>query len=44
MVCLTIRGDLNSIDAIKYKIKREIPVFILKGSGAASDIIAFAKN
>lgn len=42
MVCLTIRGDLSSIDAIEYKIKREIPVLILKGSGAASDIIAFA--
>lgn len=42
MVCLVIRGDLNSIDAIDSKIQREIPVIILKGSGAVSDIIAFA--
>ena len=42
MVCLTIRGDLSSIDSIEYKVKKEIPVVILKGSGGASDIIAFA--
>lgn len=42
MVCLTIRGDLNSIDSIEYKIKKEIPVVILKGSGGAADIIAFS--
>jgi hypothetical protein len=42
MVCLMIRGDLNSIDAIESKIRKEIPVIILKGSGAAADIIAFA--
>lgn len=44
MVCLVIRGDLNSIDAIDSKIQREIPVIILKGSGAVSDIIAFAND
>jgi hypothetical protein len=37
-----IRGDLSSINAIDFKIKKEIPVVILKGSGAAADIIAFA--
>ena len=42
MVSLTICGDLNSIDAIESKIKKEIPVVVLKGSGGASDIIAFA--
>jgi hypothetical protein len=42
MVCLMIRGDLNSIDAIESKIRKEIPVVILKGSGAAADIISFA--
>ena len=42
MVCLMIRGDLSSIDAIEFKIRKEIPVVLLKGSGAAADIIAFA--
>ena len=42
MVGLVIRGDLSSIDAIDFKIKRETPVIILKGSGAAADIISFA--
>lgn len=42
MVCLMIRGDLSSIDAIEFKIRREIPVVVLKGSGAAADIISFA--
>lgn len=42
MVCLTIRGDLSSIEAIECKIKKEIPVVILKGSGGVADIIAFA--
>jgi hypothetical protein len=42
MVCLVIRGDMSSIEAIESKIQKEIPVIILKGSGAASDIIAFA--
>lgn len=42
MVCLVIRGDLKSIDAIEYKIRKQIPVIILKGSGAVSDIISFA--
>jgi hypothetical protein len=27
---------------VEYKIKKEIPVVVLKGSGGASDIIAFA--
>ncbi len=42
MVCLMIRGDLNSIDVIDAKIRKEIPVVILKGTGAAADIISFA--
>jgi hypothetical protein len=41
MVCLVIRGDLKCIDAIELKIKKEIPVIILKGSGAVADIISF---
>ena len=44
MVCLMIRGDLSSIDEIDFKIRREIPVIILKGSGGAADIIAFAQE
>ena len=44
MVCLMIRGDLSSIEAIEFKIKREIPVVLLKGSGAAADIISFAQE
>ncbi|CAF0859038.1 unnamed protein product [Brachionus calyciflorus] len=42
VVCLVIRGDLKSIDVIESKIRKEIPVMILKGTGAVSDIIAFA--
>lgn len=42
MVCLVVRGDLNSIDAIDFKIKNQIPVVVLKGSGAVSDLISFA--
>ncbi len=42
MVCLAIRGDLNSIDSIEFKIRKEIPVIIMKGSGGVADIIAFA--
>ncbi len=42
MVCLSIRGDLSSIDSIEYKVRKEIPVIIMKGSGGAADIIAFA--
>ena len=42
MVCLVIRGDLKSIDTIEYKINKQIPVIILKGSGAVADIISFA--
>ena len=34
MVALVIRGDLSCIDAIELKIRKEIPVIILKGSGA----------
>ena len=42
MVCLGIRGDLKSIDSIEMKIRKEIPVLVMKGSGAVCDIIAFA--
>ena len=42
MVCLLIRGDLNSINEIESKIDKEIPVVILKNTGAAADIISFA--
>lgn len=42
MVCLAIRGDLKSIEAIEMKIRKETPVMILKGSGSVCDIIAFA--
>jgi hypothetical protein len=34
MVALVIRGDLPCIDSIELAIKKEIPVIILKGSGA----------
>ena len=42
MVGLVIRGDLKSIEAIEFKIKRQVPVVLLKGTGAVADIIAFA--
>ena len=42
MVCLTIRGDLESINAVEYKINKQIPVIILKGSGGAADLISIA--
>ena len=42
MVSLIICGDLSSIDTIEYKINKEIPVVVLKGSGGAADVIGFA--
>lgn len=42
MVCLMIRGDLNSLSEIEYKIRKEIPVIVFKGSGGVADIISFA--
>lgn len=39
MVALVIRGDLSCIDSIELKIKKEIPVIILKGSGAVKKIL-----
>lgn len=44
MVCLMIRGDLSNIEIIESKIRKEIPVVVLNGSGAVSDIISFAFN
>jgi hypothetical protein len=42
IVSLIICGDLSSIDSVEYKINKEIPVVVLKGSGGAADVIAFA--
>ena len=33
IVSLIICGDLSSIDSVQYKINKEIPVEVLKGSG-----------
>ena len=42
MVCTLIRGTLGTIEILYKKIQQEIPVVILKGTGSAADIIAFA--
>ncbi len=42
MVCTLVRGTPGTIELLYRKIQQEIPVVILKGTGSAADIIAFA--
>ena len=42
MVCTLVRGTPGTIELLYRKIQEEIPVVILKGTGSAADIIAFA--
>lgn len=42
MVCTLVRGTPGTIELLYNKIKQEIPCVILKGSGSAADIVAFA--
>ncbi|CAF4965237.1 unnamed protein product, partial [Rotaria sp. Silwood1] len=42
MVCTLVRGTLGTIKLLHKKIHEEIPVVILRGTGSAADIIAFA--
>ncbi len=42
MVCTLVRGTPGTIELLYRKIKQEIPIVILKGTGKAADIIAFA--
>ena len=42
MVCTLIRGTPGTIELLYRKILQEIPAVILKGTGSAADIIAFA--
>jgi hypothetical protein len=42
MVCTFVRGTLGTIELLYRKIQQEIPAVILKETGSAADIIAFA--
>ncbi len=42
MVCTLVRGTLGTIELLYRKIQQDIPSVILKGTGSAADIIAFA--
>ncbi|CAF1066034.1 unnamed protein product [Adineta steineri] len=42
MVCTLVRGTPGTIELLYHKIQQEVPVVILKGTGSAADIIAFA--
>ncbi|CAF0976650.1 unnamed protein product [Rotaria sordida] len=42
MVCIFVRGTPGTIELLYRKIQQEVPAVILKGTGSAADIIAFA--
>ena len=42
MVCTVARGTPGTIEILYQKIQQEVPAVILKGTGSAADIIAFA--
>ncbi|CAF1445673.1 unnamed protein product, partial [Adineta steineri] len=42
MVCTLVRGTPGTIELLYQKIQQEVPAVILKGTGSAADIIAFA--
>lgn len=42
MVCTLVRGTPGTIEFLYKKIQQEVPVLILKGTGSAADMIAFA--
>ena len=42
MVCTLYRGTPGMIEMLYRKIQQEVPAVIIKGTGSAADIIAFA--
>ncbi|CAF4724464.1 unnamed protein product [Rotaria sp. Silwood1] len=42
MVCTLARGTPGTIERVHRKIQNEVPIVVLKGTGSATDIIAFA--
>ena len=42
MVCTLSRGTPGTIELLYRKIQQEVPTVILKGTGTAADMIAFA--
>ena len=42
MVCTLVRGTPGTIELLYKKILQEVPAVVLKGTGSAADIIAFA--
>ncbi|CAF0831896.1 unnamed protein product [Rotaria sp. Silwood1] len=42
MVCTLLRGTPGTIELLYRKLQQEVPAVILKGTGSAADIIAFA--
>jgi hypothetical protein len=44
MVCIMVRGTLGAIEILSQKVQQDIPAVILKGTGSAADVIAFASD
>jgi hypothetical protein len=44
MVCILVRGTIEILEILYQKLEQEIPVVIMKGTGSAADIIAFAHD
>ncbi|CAF1426031.1 unnamed protein product, partial [Rotaria sordida] len=42
MVCTLVHGTIQTIELVYQKIREEIPIVVLKGTGSAADLIAFA--
>ena len=44
MVCIMVRGTLGAIEILRQKVEQDFPAVILKGTGSAADMIAFAND
>ncbi|VDI47404.1 Hypothetical predicted protein, partial [Mytilus galloprovincialis] len=45
VLTIVAEGDLDTIEAVKEVLKKDLPILIIKGSGKASDFIAeFIEN
>ncbi|CAF4075358.1 unnamed protein product, partial [Rotaria sp. Silwood2] len=42
MICILLQGTTETIELVYRKIQREVPIVVLKGTGSAADLIAFA--
>lgn len=42
MVCTMVRGTIGTIELAYRKINQDVPILVLKGTGSAADLVAFA--